>query len=176
MKRIFFPEHLTALDVREPIIDICTDIAEDNGLHAVFNQRQQPAFSGYASQRKSARKRIGNGKHKDWTIDYQIEHPSKSNPNVVGTIAIKAPYNPGAMIFGGFDYGTYGQPEDEIPRYDHITLCTPSELDVYRPIDPEPDLLELTYEGIARYFELGSPRLIPLDDIQQHQFTTAGIA
>ncbi len=159
MLRIDFHRPLTALEIRDPAIEVCREIAVVRNLHVTFDQPQQVAYSGYPGQK--GRQRVGNGKHKDWYINYQEEEPRVSNPTIVGRIALKAPVQPAAMQFGGFDYGKYG---DNEPSYNHVTLHTPSELGHYRPIDPEPDLLELTYVGLTDLFEGNYPRLFSIAD------------
>ncbi len=161
MIRIDFYNPLTALEIRDPAIDVCKDLAEERELHVTFHQPQQPAFGGHAGQRRSQRQRIGNGKHKNWFIDYQLEEPQVSRSTVVGRIALRAPYWPEKMQFGGFDYGKFGEPS---PTYSFVTVHTLSELGYYRPIDPEQDLLEATYEGLKAHFEARYPRLFEIAD------------
>lgn len=157
MIRLDFQEHLTALQIRDPAVDVCREVAANFDLHANFRQPQQRALSGYYSRYSdSKRERIGNGKHKDWYIDYQIEPTNISNPTVVGTIALRGPFDIANRQYGGFDYGKHGE---LIPKYSHITVHTPSELELYRPIDPEPDILAMTYQGLRDHFENGFPRL-----------------
>jgi len=161
MIRIDFYNPLTALEIRDPAIDVCKELADERELYVTFHQPQQPAFSGYAGQRKPQRQRIGNGKHKNWFIDYQLEEPQISKPTVVGRIALRAPYMPDKMQFGGFDYGKFGEPS---PVYSFVTVHTPSELGHYRPIDPEPYLLDATYNGLKAHFEANFPRLFEVAD------------
>jgi len=160
MIRIDFHKPLTALEIRDPAIDVCEEVASEFGLYVAFDQHQQPAFDGYSGQRN--RKRIGNGKHKNWYINYQKDKPHVSRPTVVGRVALKSPYDPANMQFGGFDYGKFGEIK---PTYNHITVHTPGELNQYNPIDPSPEILAMTYQGLRDYFEGGSPRLF---DIAQY--------
>lgn len=156
MLRIDFYTPLTALEIRKPTIGACCEVAAEHDLYVTFHQPQQRALSGHTGQPRSTRQRIGNGKHKDWYVDYQLEEPRVSNPTVIGRLIIKGPYSLKNKQFGGFDYGEYDQPD---PTYNHITVYTPSELNHYRPIDLAPDLLALTYEGLKNCFETRFPRL-----------------
>jgi hypothetical protein len=148
MIRLDFHKPLTALEIRDPIIGVCKEVASEFELYATFHQPQQFAFDGYSRQR--GRKRIGNGKHKSWFINFQEDEPQVSRPTVVGKIALKAPIRPDEMQFGGFDYGKYGEPS---PTYSYITVYTASEFTEFRPLDPSPDLLAMTYEGLKKHFE-----------------------
>ena len=154
MIRLDFHRPLTALEIREPAVEVCRTVAEEFKLHVTFHQPQQRALDGHSGQRN--RKRIGNGKHKNWHIDFQEDEPRVSQPSVVGRIVLKSPYFPEEMQFGGFDYGKFGELK---PKYSFIKVHTPSELGHYRPIDPEPDLLEMTYDGLRNVFEEAYPRL-----------------
>lgn len=158
MQRIDFQYPLTVFEIRDPALVVCREIADERGLYVTFHQPQQPALSGNPGQRN--RCRIGNGKHKDWYIHYQEDEPQISNPRLVGKIALKAPFYPDDMQYGGFDYGKFGE---ESPTYNHITLHTPSELGHYRPVDPDPDLLDATYSRLADRFN-GDPRLFDITE------------
>lgn len=156
MIRIDFHEPLSALEIREPALAVCRRVASEFDLHVKFDQRQQAALTGHSGLPKSKRQRIGNGKHKDWFIDYQVEEPQVNRPTIVGRLAIKGPFYPEDMQYGGFDYGEYG---GDPPTYNHITVHTPSELGHHMPIDPTPDILSMTYEGLKDCFETSYPRL-----------------
>ncbi|HET9174418.1 MAG TPA: hypothetical protein VFN56_04000 [Candidatus Saccharimonadales bacterium] len=161
MKRIDFFEPLTALEIREPAFDVCKELARERDIYAKFNQWQQAALSGHSGIRRSQRERIGNGKHKEWGIDYQLDEPRVSRPRVIGRVLLRGPVSPLQMQFGGFDYGKFGEPK---PTYSHITVHTPSELKHYRPLDPDADLLEATYNGLVQLFEEPYPRLFDVAD------------
>ncbi len=154
MIRITFRNPLTALEIRDPSVKMCREIAHEYGLYATFHQPQQPALDG--NPRQSHRNRIGNGKHKNWLIDFQEDHPSKSRPKVVGRIALMAPYYPQDRQFGGFSYGKSREPK---PTYNFITVHTSSELTDFNPIDPSPEILQKTYQGLLDIFETPYPRL-----------------
>lgn len=159
MLRLDFERPLTALEIRDPAVGVCREIAEEHDLYVTFDQPQQPAFGVHSGQR--GRQRIGNGNHNDWYINYQVEEPRVSHPTIIGRIVLRAPVNPSAMQFGGFDYGRY---EGETPRYGFITVHAPSELDQYRPIDPSPEILEMTYAGLKRLFVDDNPRLFSVEE------------
>jgi len=157
--RLDFRRPLTALEVRDPVIESFKETAKTNGIYATFHQPQQIAFSGHSGMRKSDRTRIGNGKHKSWHINFQVEPPQENKPTVIGRLFIVSPVRPEKMQFGGFDYGDFGKPK---PTYDHATVHTPSELEHWKPIDPDPILLEMTLAGLHTQFEEMYPRLFPI--------------
>ncbi|MEO8862805.1 MAG: hypothetical protein ABI354_00580 [Candidatus Saccharimonadales bacterium] len=159
MIRLDFNRPLTAIEIRDPAVEVCREIAEEHGLHATFHQSQQAAFTGHPHMPRAKRQRIGNGKHKEWRIDYQLEEPKVSHPTVVGRLLLRGPYIPGKVQFGGFDYGKYGEPK---PEYSHITVHTPTELGYGWPIDPTVEMLELSYEGLRQVFEVPYPRLFDI--------------
>ena len=158
MLRMDFHRPLTALEIRDPAIEVCKDVASNFELFVTFHQPQQKAFTGHARQRMSERQRIGNGKHKDWFIDFQEDPPQKSNPKIAGKLAVRSAVRPDKMQFGGFDYGESGEPTPT-PVYTYITVHTPSELGHWRPNDPDPELLEMTYACLRAQFEDDYPRL-----------------
>lgn len=160
MLRLDFHEPLTALEIREPTMDVCREVANEFGVYAVFQQSQQSAFDGYSGQRN--RTRIGNGKHKLWSIDFQNEPRRASKPTVFGRIAIRAPFRPDEKLYSGFDYGKHGEVS---PTYSFITVHTPSELGAYRPNNPSPDILDMTYEGLTEMFVSGYPRLFDVAEL-----------
>lgn len=159
MHLIDFESRLTAMEIREPMMEVCKEIAQDEGIYVTLRQRQQAALAGSPGQRR--RERIGNAKHKTWTINYQIDPENVDNPRSVGRIHVASHVNPAERQYGGFDYGKYGvEPK---PSYPHITLQTPSELGVYRPIDPTPTVLQMTFDGLRNRFQNGQGRLFPMD-------------
>lgn len=160
MLRIDFHKPLSALEIREPIVKVCMEVGNEFELYALFNQRQQAAFDSHSRDRN--RKRIGNGKHKDWFIDFQKEPTNASRPTVVGRIAVQAPICPEEMQFGGFDYGKYRETK---PTYSYMKIHTPSELNYYRPVDPSPDLLDMTYRGLSDLFVDRYPRLFSVAEL-----------
>lgn len=155
MFRIDFHEPLTALEIREPTLEICRQIAASYGLFAVLTQYKQQAFKGYMEKHVS-RERIGNGKHSVWDVNFQPDHPSTNKPNVIGKLLVRGPYLPAEMQYGGFDYGVFGQ---EAPTYSHMTIRTPTDVDAWRPVDPAPDLLEEVQQGLEEYFVRPYPAL-----------------
>lgn len=157
MIKIEFSQPLTALEIRDPAIEVCTEIAVGHGLYANFHQGQQAAFENSFSRATSKKVRIGNGKHLDWLIDYQLEELRVARPTVVGRIVLRSPIDEKNMQFGGFDYGKYGEPK---PMYPYITVHTSNELGYNMPIDPpEPELLQVTYDGLRTRLEELRPRL-----------------
>ena len=162
MLRLDFAEQLTAFEIREPSIEVCKEVAVNFDLHVTFHQPQQPVFTGTSFGRRSQRERIGNGKHKNWHVDFQEEESSCNRPTVVGRIILKAPFEPDNMLFGGFAYGKFGE---EKPIYPFITVHTPTELNHYRPIDPSPDILDMTYQGLKDVFEGSTPRLFEVSHL-----------
>lgn len=157
MIKLEFFKPLTAVEIRDPAVKVCEQVAAGRNLYAKFHQRQQAAFGSYGADiSKSQRPRVGNGKHKEWRIDYQEDELHVSNPRVVGRILLRSVINPVQMQFGGFDHGKYGEPE---PIYSHVIVYTPSELDILRPIDPNTEMLALTYAGLRKHFEEPWPRL-----------------
>lgn len=163
MIRLDFAEPLTALEVREPAIAACKEVAHEIGWHAKFHQAQQVAFDGFASQRN--RKRIGNGKHKNWYIDYQEKPPQSSRPTILGRIALVAPISIEDGEYGGFDYGKYPDPA---PTYSHITVQTSQEHGryVYGTPNLSPEVIDLTNEAMIRQFA----RVLRYDPDQLHLF------
>ncbi|HVW23373.1 MAG TPA: hypothetical protein VHB51_02745 [Candidatus Saccharimonadales bacterium] len=131
----FGGEALTALEIREPLVSACETTAAEFDLFADFVQGQQAAFTGYA--RHANRERIGNGKHKSWSINFQPEPRGTNRPTIVGFIVVRSHFDPEQNQYGGFDYGKYGQPK---PTYRFITLDLPSEVEHWRPKDPDPRL------------------------------------
>ena len=87
MLRIDFREALTALEIRDPSLKVCKEIGSNSGLYVTFDQPQHPALDGRPGHRN--RQRIGNGKHKNWYINYQLEETHVSRPTVVGRISSK---------------------------------------------------------------------------------------
>lgn len=159
MLKINFHRPLPTLEIRDPAFAACQEVAREFELFATFNQPQQPALSGPSYER--GRKRIGNGKHKNWYIDFQVDEPQVSRPKVVGRVALKTHYDPGSMQYGGFDYGKYGEPA---PQYNFITVHTPSELGVsFMPKDPSAELLAMIYQGLEGIFVEPYPRLFDID-------------
>jgi hypothetical protein len=158
MIRLNFHKPLTALEIREPALVVCREVAGEFGLYVKFHQPQQRAFEGFSHLR--GRPRIGNGKHKNWLVYFQEDEPRVKRPTVVGRIGLKAPINPDEMEFGGFDYGEYGETS---PVYSYITVHASSELTDFRPVDPNPNILEMTYEGLRAYFEAPYPTLFDVD-------------
>ena len=157
MIKLEFFKPLTAVEIRDPAVEVCEQVASGRNLYAKFHQWQQAASGSYgADMSKSHRPRVGNGKHKVWRIDYQEDELHVNKPRVVGRILLRSAINPVQMQFGGFDYGKYCEPE---PIYSHITVHTPSELDNFMPIDPDPEMLALTYAGLRKHFEEPWPRL-----------------
>lgn len=169
MLRIDFQSPLSALEFRDPMIEVCKQAASSHELFATFHQTQQQAFTGHPGQRKSERKRIGNGKHKEWIINFQEKPVQTNRPTVAGRLVIKSSIIPSQKQFGGFDYGKHGEPK---PTYLVATFHTPSELDHWRPIDPDPNLLALTYDGLRERFENSAPRLFPIAEYVQQNITT----
>jgi hypothetical protein len=152
MHRLYFGRELTALEVRDPTIKACEEVAAAHELYADFRQNQQAAFDGHAHIHKSRRTRIGNGKHKDWFIDYQTDRPGTNYPNVIGTLALKSTFNPAEKQFGGWDYGTYL--DEPGPTYTQMTIWVPSELDAWRPMDPSPELLAASIVAITNALQI----------------------
>jgi hypothetical protein len=74
MLRLDFERPLSALEIRDPAVEVCREAASEFGLYARFSQSRQRAFDGYNGQKD--RKRIGNGKHKNWMIRFQAEEPN----------------------------------------------------------------------------------------------------
>lgn len=161
MLRLDFHKPLTALEVRDPAIEVCKEVATEYGIFAKFHQNQQTALSGYSGQNKASRQRIGNGKHKVWFINFQEEPPQTNRPTVVGMIALKSPMRPDFMQFGGFDYGSHGETK---PTYEYITAHTPSELEYRNPVDPNPEILAMVFKGLRDQFENKYPTLFPISD------------
>jgi len=96
MHRVYLGRQLTAFEIRDPLIGACKEIASEKGFFAVFNQGQQAAFDGHYRMRRSQRKRIGNGKHKWWKVNYQ-EEPPQTDPKKchnIGTLVIKSHFSP----------------------------------------------------------------------------------
>lgn len=145
MNRLEFGRQLTALEIRDPLLEACRTVAAEEGLFIDFDQPQQRALEGFPGQR--GRKRIGNGKHKDWFVRFQPEHPStnRDKTNPVGIIVVRSLFDPANKQFGGFSYGEYGEPD---PTYDHITLHNQSEVTDWRPIDLEPELWDRSVDAI----------------------------
>lgn len=163
MIRLEFKEPLTALEIRKPAIAACTTVATEVGWYAKFHQPVQSAFDGPARQR--GRKRIGNGNHKDWFVDYQQEPLNVSRPTILGRIALLAPIDIARGEYGGFDYGKYPEPE---PTYNHLTVQTTHEHGrrTYNiPVLSE-EVVELTNQEMVRQFA----RLLRYDPDQLHLF------
>ncbi len=157
MLRIDFEKPLTALEIRDPLIEACENTAEQFELYACLRQTQQPSLTGNPGQKN--RKRIGNGLHKDWYIDFQIDETYVSRPRVVGTLAVKSAYIPEKKQFGGFDYGKFGVPR---PTYSFITLIAASELQMPRRKDPEPEMLNKLYETVLTCPAFDAQRLFDI--------------
>lgn len=159
------------ISIRDDIHEVCSNVAEDFGLVARFEQPQQVVFKWLSDGRKS-NIRIGNGKHKSWRVDYQKE-PSSTPINRVKRVSqlfIRSPFLPAQMQFGGFSYDS--ETPGEWPVYPYVTIHTPSELkiknyshehDCWMPLDPNPDLLKLTYESLANHFGLNHPTLFDIE-------------
>ena len=169
MIRLTFYRPLTALEIREPTIEVCKEVAGHFGLYANFDQWQQPAFDGFASG-PSKRKRIGNGKHNSWFINFQEEKLSTSKPTVVGRIALKAPFYEPEMQYGGFDYGKFGEVK---PTYNFVTVHPVSEVLTFRPIDPDPVLLQKVQDGLLDRFVIPFPRLFNIEPFELQQSYSA---
>lgn len=160
MLKINFERPLSALEIRDPAMAVCRDVASRFDLYAIFQQPQQPALAGSPYDRD--RQRIGNGKHKNWYVEFQSDPPQKSRPRVVGRIALKAPYNPDAMEYGGFVYGRYGE---TAPKYNFVSVHTPTELGfAFLPNDPEPDILAMVYHELEELFVAPYPRFFDIND------------
>jgi hypothetical protein len=160
MLRVDFQKPLTALEIRDPLVGVCREVADEFDLYAAFDQCQQPAFDGHSFQRN--RKRIGNGKHKDWYIKLQPEHPSTSERLVTsaGKLAVKSHFDPKNKQFGGFDYGKYG--EEPKPAYSFITISSTAELGFWRAVEPDENMLRMIYEGVTDCFKSGQERLFDI--------------
>jgi hypothetical protein len=152
MHRIDFAWELTALEIRETSLVACEELAAAQGLYAIFRQNQQRAFD------KSGPRdiRIGNGKHQNWRIDYQKEHPSHSRPNILGSVSIRSMMDPARGLYGGFDFGKYGE---ETPTYRCINLLTIAETGIYLCHATE-EFYNPTVEAIEAAFPANQPRLL----------------
>jgi hypothetical protein len=157
MHRLDFAWELTALEVREPLIQASREVAAIHGLFAHFQHNQQAAFDGHSGLGRQ-RTRIGNGKHQAWRIEYWKEDPVHTpgkKATVVGAVAIKSLVDPSENLYGGFDYGKYGEPE---PTYKFITLHTIEEsgLYLYHATD---ELYQPTVEALEGAYAANLPRL-----------------
>ena len=148
MIEIEFKSPLTAYEIRDPAIEACESVAKDLGYFAKYHQPQQKALSGSPGER--SRKRIGNGKHKDWYVDYQAEELSAARPTVFGRVVLASATIKEIMQFGGFDYGEYRQP---LPTYDRMTVDVPTIPHHYRPIIPTDEMVDMTYQRIQARFD-----------------------
>lgn len=158
MIKVNFHKPLTALEIRYPAFEVCKEVANEFDLFVTFHQPQQGGLAEHSGQR--GRRRIGNGKHKNWFIDYQTDEPQVSRPRTVGRIGLRAPFCPDEMQFGGFEYGNNGKDQ---PAYRFITVHTVSELGINTSKDPSPDILAMTYQGLKDCFEAKYPRLFDID-------------
>lgn len=152
-------------EIRDGIIDTCRTVAEEFDLNARFEQPMQAAFTG--RRYDDNRVRIGNGKHNNWFIEYQKE-PLNTNIHkrkVVGQLFIRSPYLPAQMQFGGFSY----EPDQ---TYSYVSIHLPSELGItkyshqkgeFAHLDPEPELLDLTYDALKNHFGLDHPTLLDME-------------
>ncbi|MDB5183975.1 MAG: hypothetical protein JWO07_656 [Candidatus Saccharibacteria bacterium] len=149
MIRLEFATPLTALEIREPAVAACATVATEMGWYAKFQQPQQAAFDGFSHQRN--RPRIGNGKHKNWYVDYQQEHQSSNKPTILGRIALTAPIDIENMEYGGFNYGDYPEPS---PTYGHLTVQTAHERwrNPWNVPELSPEVAELTEQEMMRKF------------------------
>ncbi len=168
MIRIDFRERLTALEIRDPAIEVFEEVASVHGLFTLFRSPQQAALSGNSRMPRATRTRIGNGKHQSWYVDYMVGRPSRSEittsadrDKTVGTLGLRAPVDKEHMEYGGFDYGEFGEPN---PTYSYITVHTISELEFREGVDPSKLLLEATYNGLIKVFEAGYPRLFEVEE------------
>ncbi len=145
----------------------CRELAAEHDLFVSFRQPAQQVFAGGNSYTpRKQRKRIGNGKHKSWYIDYQTDPPQKSMPNVIGTLVIKSHTDPTQKQFGGWDYGKYSSTNpDYEPKYSQVNLGTidPSHtwegMGHWFPHVLSPELLELSYVAIREALVKGQDPL-----------------
>ncbi|MDQ5972206.1 MAG: hypothetical protein QG553_365 [Patescibacteria group bacterium] len=147
-KNIYFDRELTALEVRDPLLQACRQTAREFDLYAGFVQNQQSAFP-YDQRRwpVSRRTRIGNGKHREWSVQFQHEPLGTNRITKAGSIVVRSLVDPSTMRYGGFEYGKYGS-DEPTPTYRQIDLYTPSELGLWRPQDPDPELFEAAVAAI----------------------------
>lgn len=147
------------ITIRDGIQEVCRDVAEEFGLVARFEQPQQVAFKRLSNSQRSS-ERTGNGNHKDWRIEYQKEPAATPIGwvKLLGRLFIRSPYLPAQRQFGGFSY--HGL-DGKYPVYPYVTIHTPSELNIksyshehgdFRPLDPNPEMLEVTYAGLKAHF------------------------
>ena len=158
MHRIDFAWELTALEVREPFIEACQEVAAIHGLFAKFQQPQQQAFRRRIYEPDDGwtpKVRIGNGKHKAWRIDYQQEPPAHLRPTVIGAVVIKSLVDPSRNQYGGFDYGEFGESK---PVYNFITLHTIEESGLYL-VHANDELYQPTVEALEAVYPANLPRL-----------------
>lgn len=150
MIKVEFEKPLTALEVRDPVIEACEEVAASLGIYAKFHQPQQQVWSERTNHPN--RRRIGNGKHKNWFIDYQTEEPSANRPTVLGRVNLASAILPQIMQFGGFDYGESYAPHIPTPTYRFITVDVPRLPEEWPPIMPTAEMVELTYEKVQERF------------------------
>lgn len=159
-ERFIFPRPLGVFEVRKPLSDIARDVASEVELFAHLEQRQQPALSGSPGSR--GRQRVGNGKHKNWFIQFQAEPLSFPRPTIVGTLAVKTEYDPGRNQFGGFHYTNYDEPD---PTYRHITILTAVEMGTWRGKAPSEEITEEYYSRLHQHFGTQGELVDPADYI-----------
>lgn len=157
MHRIQFECPLTTLEIREPSVEACEQIATAHEVYAVFMQPQQRTFDRMGDEKT----RIGLGTHKDWFIRFQIEHPSTSKSKVlpVAQLVIKSLVDPGQRAYGGFRYPEYSESE-ELYTYPFIDIePDPSH---WPPIDAAVNskFCDLSAAAIAETFKGYCPRLL----------------
>lgn len=148
MLRIDISKPKTALEIRGSAIEVCSSVANELGVYAKFHQSQQQALTGRPGERN--RERVGDGRHKNWLMDFQTDPPKVSKPEVIGRVILRVPYEPEFGEYGGFYYGEYGQPK---PVYRYITIHRPSDLGHWRPVDLSDEMLEMVHSGLKQELE-----------------------